>query len=75
MVEAMDRQIGRVMQALDSNGLTENTIVIFTSDNGGAERGIDSISGDLSEAACELDEDDPAFKCREVKTRGLLLRQ
>jgi arylsulfatase A-like enzyme len=35
MIEAMDRQIGRVLQALDVNGLTENTIVIFTSDNGG----------------------------------------
>ena len=35
MIEEMDHQIGRVLQALDSNGLTENTIVIFTSDNGG----------------------------------------
>jgi arylsulfatase A-like enzyme len=35
MIEAMDRQIGRVLQALDATGLTENTIVIFTSDNGG----------------------------------------
>ena len=35
MVEAMDRQIGRVLGALDANGQTENTIVIFTSDNGG----------------------------------------
>jgi arylsulfatase A-like enzyme len=35
MIEAMDRQIGRVRQALETNGLTENTIVIFTSDNGG----------------------------------------
>jgi arylsulfatase A-like enzyme len=35
MIEAMDRQIGRVMQALETNRLTENTIVIFTSDNGG----------------------------------------
>ncbi len=35
MIEAMDQQIGRVLQALDANGLTENTIVIFTSDNGG----------------------------------------
>jgi arylsulfatase A-like enzyme len=35
MVQAMDRQIGRVLQALDSNGLSGNTIVIFTSDNGG----------------------------------------
>ena len=35
MVQAMDRQIGRVLQALDANGLSDNTIVIFTSDNGG----------------------------------------
>ncbi len=35
MIEAMDMQIGRVLQALEAHGLTENTIVIFTSDNGG----------------------------------------
>jgi arylsulfatase A-like enzyme len=35
MIEAMDRQIGRVLEALRAHGLTENTIVIFTSDNGG----------------------------------------
>ncbi len=35
MIEAMDAQIGRVLEALDANDLTENTIVIFTSDNGG----------------------------------------
>jgi arylsulfatase A-like enzyme len=35
MVQAMDRQIGRVQQALDANGLAGNTIVVFTSDNGG----------------------------------------
>jgi len=35
MIEHMDLQIGRVLQALDANGLTENTIVVFTSDNGG----------------------------------------
>ena len=31
----MDLQIGRVLEALDANGLADNTIVIFTSDNGG----------------------------------------
>ena len=35
MIEAMDAQIGRVLKALDDNRLTDNTIVIFTSDNGG----------------------------------------
>jgi arylsulfatase A-like enzyme len=35
MIEAMDQQVGRVLQALDANGIIENTIVIFTSDNGG----------------------------------------
>ncbi len=35
MVQAMDLQIGRVLQALDANGLADDTVVIFTSDNGG----------------------------------------
>lgn len=35
MVEAMDRAIGRVLDALERNGRAGNTIVIFTSDNGG----------------------------------------
>ena len=35
MIESMDTQIRRVIEALDANGLTENTIVIITSDNGG----------------------------------------
>ncbi len=36
MTRAVDRSVGRVMQALKDNGLDENTLVIFTSDNGGA---------------------------------------
>ncbi|HWK43971.1 MAG TPA: sulfatase-like hydrolase/transferase [Stellaceae bacterium] len=35
MIQAMDAEIGRVLRALDANGLTDDTIVIFTSDNGG----------------------------------------
>lgn len=35
MVESMDQAIGKVLGALDSLGLTDNTIVFFTSDNGG----------------------------------------
>lgn len=35
MMETMDDVVGKVLDKLDALGLTENTIVIFTSDNGG----------------------------------------
>ena len=34
MVRSVDRSVGRVLQTLHAEGLDENTIVIFTSDNG-----------------------------------------
>jgi arylsulfatase A-like enzyme len=39
LVEQMDDAIGVVLSALDDLGLEENTIVIFTSDNGGVAAG------------------------------------
>jgi len=35
MLEQLDEGIGRVLTALEKNGLTEKTIIIFMSDNGG----------------------------------------
>lgn len=35
MVESLDENIGRILQALKDSGLDENTIIVFTSDNGG----------------------------------------
>jgi arylsulfatase A-like enzyme len=35
MMQCLDSNIGRVLQTLDIHGLAANTIVIFTSDNGG----------------------------------------
>ena len=35
MVHAMDINIGRLLQSIKEEGLAENTIIIFTSDNGG----------------------------------------
>ncbi len=36
MIRGLDRGIGQVLTALEDNGIADNTIVIFTSDNGGA---------------------------------------
>ncbi len=38
MITRMDRDVGRILSLLQSLGLDDNTLVIFTSDNGGAMR-------------------------------------
>jgi arylsulfatase A-like enzyme len=35
LVESLDAAVGRVLKALDDQGLAKNTVVIFASDNGG----------------------------------------
>jgi arylsulfatase A len=35
MVESVDQAIGRIMTTLDELNLTDNTVIVFTSDNGG----------------------------------------
>ncbi|MGB1873954.1 MAG: sulfatase [Akkermansiaceae bacterium] len=39
MMESMDDAVGIVLKTLDDLGLAENTVVIFTSDNGGVSSG------------------------------------
>lgn len=46
LIETMDDAVGLVLKALKENGLDENTIVIFTSDNGGV------VSGDNYSTNC-----------------------
>ena len=38
MIECLDENVGRLMSALDELGLRENTIVLFSSDNGGIRK-------------------------------------
>lgn len=35
LIEAMDRNVGKVLDAIEETGNADNTIIIFTSDNGG----------------------------------------
>lgn len=39
MVDEMDQAIGRILSALDHSGVSENTLVVFLSDNGGSPEG------------------------------------
>jgi arylsulfatase A-like enzyme len=36
MISGLDDQVGRILDALEMKGMRDNTIIIFTSDNGGA---------------------------------------
>ena len=35
MVKSLDESVGRILKNLEQNNLTQNTVVVFTSDNGG----------------------------------------
>jgi len=51
MIESVDENLGRLFQAVDEVGQTENTVVIFTSDNGGlaTSEGSPTCNAPLSE--------------------------
>ena len=48
MINCMDDEIGRVLDALDRRGMRQNTLVVFMSDNGGNLSAMLSGEGDVS---------------------------
>ncbi|HEX6986079.1 MAG TPA: sulfatase, partial [Planctomycetaceae bacterium] len=55
MIASVDESVGRVLATLDELGLSENTLVVFTSDNGGVggyeREGIGKRKGDVTDNA------------------------
>jgi arylsulfatase A len=43
MIEHVDHSVGRVLDRIDALGLTENTVVVFFSDNGGLYKRYDGV--------------------------------
>ncbi len=55
MITAMDDQIGRVVAALEKNGMRENTLIIFHSDNGGPRSAKFTGEVDMSKSTIPAD--------------------
>ena len=59
MMESMDENIGRILSWLDEKGLRDNTVIVFTSDNGGYKPATDNTplrghKGDLYEGGIRV---------------------
>ncbi len=63
MVDAMDEAIGQVVKAVENNGMKENTLIVFCSDNGGIieadNRPFRSLKGDSFEGGIRV----PGIAC------------
>ena len=46
MIEGMDRSVGKLLAALDENGLSDSTLLIFTSDNGPFAANVKPLRGE-----------------------------
>lgn len=44
LLEAIDEGVGAIVERLDDLGLTESTLVVFTSDNGGESEGLTAVT-------------------------------
>ncbi|MCC6679848.1 MAG: arylsulfatase [Phycisphaeraceae bacterium] len=54
-ITAMDDQIGRVVAALEEKGLRENTLIVFSSDNGGTNNAMFAGELDMSQVKIPCD--------------------
>ncbi|MCU0795984.1 MAG: arylsulfatase [Akkermansiaceae bacterium] len=55
MISDLDRHVGRVMKALEKAGIADETLVIFTSDNGTTHRGGDKANPHIGIGGVDAD--------------------
>jgi arylsulfatase A-like enzyme len=67
-ITAMDDQIGRVVEALKKNGMRDNTIIVFQSDNGGTTNAMFAGELDMSKVC-------PATTARIATARALCMKE
>lgn len=65
-VNQVDWTIGQVMNALDEHGLADNTLVIFTSDNGSPARNGENANGPTRSVVTDTGHN-PSWKLRGIK--------
>jgi arylsulfatase A-like enzyme len=61
MINSLDQAVGKIMKALDDQKLTNKTLIIFTSDNGGEEFSDMGIYSGMKEELLEGGIKEPAF--------------
>ncbi|WP_068546026.1 sulfatase [Thalassotalea crassostreae] len=54
MAKSLDDNVGRLIQALKARGIDENTLIVFTSDNGGYKMNNNLLNGELRESKGQL---------------------
>lgn len=65
MIDSLDQNVGRLQEALNRLGIADNTIIIFTSDNGGAAGG--GPNGAVFSRKFALIPPDPALNQKALK--------
>lgn len=60
MISVMDQQIGQVLDALDRQGMRDNTLIVFQSDNGGPRSA--QVTGEVDTSGGTIPSDNGPFR-------------
>ena len=70
MITALDDQVGRIVAELDKRGMRENTLIIFSSDNGGPRNAVVASGAHSKEERAESGVKEGALPANNGNLRG-----